>query len=115
MMPRTIEGELRRWGLGRFGAPDELRDAASFIKNWLLFHPRDGAQIIYPTLRGATPKLHFRHESIALAGAADTDGVDLRSFTNGAVDACSIRDGARQLARILERQICKAGSRSEQT
>jgi GntR family transcriptional regulator/MocR family aminotransferase len=41
----------------------------------------------------------------------------LNGFVVGfaAVDACSIRDGARQLARILERQIRKAGSRSEQT
>ena len=33
-------------GLRQSGAPDGLRDAASFIKNWLLLHPRDGAQII---------------------------------------------------------------------
>jgi GntR family transcriptional regulator/MocR family aminotransferase len=41
----------------------------------------------------------------------------LNGFVVGfaAVDACSIRDGARQLARILERQIRKAGRRSERT
>jgi hypothetical protein len=73
-------------GLGRSGASDGLREAASFIKNWLLLHRTDGAQIIEPTLRGATPELHFRHELIALAGGADTDGVDLPFFwsTKGA-------------------------------
>jgi GntR family transcriptional regulator/MocR family aminotransferase len=41
----------------------------------------------------------------------------LNGFVVGfaAVDACSIRDGARQLARILERQIRKPGRRSERT
>jgi len=39
----------------------------------------------------------------------------LNGFVVGfaAVNACSIRDGARRLARILERQIRKAGSRSD--
>jgi hypothetical protein len=57
---------------------------ASLIKNWLLLDLRDGAQIVQPTLRGATPELDFRQKLIALSGGTHTDDVDLRYFANGA-------------------------------
>jgi hypothetical protein len=103
---------------------EALQEAAQ--RYWSDFLKMPGIECGLDIAAALTPEIDDR----AAAAAAAKADIELRPLSdhsrrrgrlNGfvvgfaAVDACSIRDGARQLARILERQIRKAGRRSERT